>query len=453
MRFSPKLLLSLVLLVALSACKQDPKAQLAIVNNPKYLREAVHELTDIQVHDIFSPPVASRIYAYASIAAYEAMRQGHPEYATLAGKLHGLTEVPALDTTREVLAPIAGLHAFYQVGKALVFSVEEFQAKEDSLMDMFKSQGVPASVIEASKAYGDQVAKHILAWSSKDNYAQTRSAPLYTVTEDPGTWIPTPPAYIPGIEPSWRDIRTFVVDSAQQFRPLPPTPFSSEKGSPFWNECKQVFDIRNTLTEEQRAIASFWDCNPYVMHQEGHVMYATKKVTPGGHWMGIACQAANKSGADMVETAEILANTSVALVDGFISCWDEKYRSNLIRPESYINKYMDPEWLPLLQTPPFPEYTSGHSVISSAAAVMLTSMLGDNFAFSDSVEMEYGLPVRSFTSFLQASEEAAVSRLYGGIHYRPAIVEGVKEGRALGQMVVLRLRGEAIAVPAYEPKF
>ena len=126
----------------------------------------------------------------------------------------------------------------------------------------------------------------------------------------------------------------------------------------------------------------------------------------------------------------------MALADGFISCWEEKYNSELIRPETLINRYIDENWTPVLQTPPFPEYPSGHSVVSGAASVVLTRLFGDNFAYDDDTEVRYGLPVRSFTSFNQAAEEAALSRLYGGIHYRAAIDKGLLQGRKLGQHVV-----------------
>ena len=175
------------------------------------------------------------------------------------------------------------------------------------------------------------------------------------------------------------------------------------------------------INEEQLSIAKFWDCNPFVSHHTGHVMFATKKITPGGHWMNIAATAAKKSNADMMKTMQTYTITAIALFDGFISCWDEKYRSKLIRPETVINRQVDEEWKPTLQTPPFPEHTSGHSVVSGAASTVLTAVYGDNFAYVDSTEIEFGLPARSFTSFKAAADEAAVSRLYGGIHYRPAI--------------------------------
>jgi hypothetical protein len=242
-----------------------------------------------------------------------------------------------------------------------------------------------------------------------------------------------------GIEPSWNEIRPFTLDSAEQFKPPFPTKYDTDIGSQFYQETVEVYKAVNNATDEHKAIASFWDCNPYVLNVTGHVMHASKKITPGGHWINIVKIACEQSNVSIEKSIEAYTLTSIALADAFISCWDEKYRSNLVRPETVINEKIDPDWLPLLQTPPFPEYTSGHSVISSAAAVVLTSIFGDNFAFADDSEVEYGLPVRNFPSFIAASEEAAVSRLYGGIHYRPAIDNGVTQGRALGKYVVQKI--------------
>jgi hypothetical protein len=183
------------------------------------------------------------------------------------------------------------------------------------------------------------------------------------------------------------------------------------------------------------------------MHVQGHAMFATKKITPGGHWMGITKLAARQSGADIMRSAEAYARTSIALADGFISSWDEKFRTNVIRPETVINAYIDEQWEPLLQTPPFPEYTSGHSVISTAAAVVLSDQFGPAFAFTDSTEAPYGLPARAFGSFQQAAAEAAISRLYGGIHYRRAIEQGVIQGRKVGGQVLQRVRTRTTEPP------
>jgi hypothetical protein len=212
-------------------------------------------------------------------------------------------------------------------------------------------------------------------------------------------------------------------------------------------QVKEVWDIGRRLTDEQRAIASFWDCNPYVMHVQGHAMFATKKISPGGHWMGVTAIAARKSGADMMGSAEAYARAAITLADGFISTWEEKYRSAVVRPETVINTYLDERWEPLLQTPPFPEYPSGHSVISNAVATVLSHQFGSPFAFADSAEMDYGLPVRTFPSFEAAAAEAAISRLYGGIHYRAAIEEGSGQGKKIGRFVIERVRTRAKDVP------
>ncbi len=242
------------------------------------------------------------------------------------------------------------------------------------------------------------------------------------------------------VEQHWNKIRTVVIDSAAQFKPNPPTPFSIDKNSQFYKDALQVYETGKNLTEEQRAIASFWDCNPFVMNVKGHVMFATKKISPGGHWMNITRVVCTQTKADMVKTAEAYVRVSLSLIDGFISCWDEKYRSKLVRPETYINQYIDENWIPMLQTPPFPEHTSGHSVISAAAAVALTGLFGDNYAFTDSTEVEFGMTARSFKSFTLAAEEAAVSRNYGGIHYIPACEEGKVQGRKVGEFILTKIR-------------
>ena len=194
------------------------------------------------------------------------------------------------------------------------------------------------------------------------------------------------------------------------------------------------------LSSEQKEIANFWDCNPFKMNINGHVMFATKKISPGGHWINITRLASKKSNADFIQSAEAYASLSITLADSFISCWDEKYRSNVVRPETFINQYIDENWLPLLQTPPFPEYTSGHSVASTASAVMLSKLFGENFSYADSTEVEFGIPVRKFKSFKQASEEAAISRFYGGIHFMPSIINGMEEGNKIGEFISQRLR-------------
>lgn len=424
------------------SCQKDyiTKAEISKnVEDSELLLLSVENLTDIQVHDIFSPPVASRVYTYPCIAAYEAVRQGYPDAESIANRLHGFTPIGFEADTSLVSFELAAIYAFNEVGKDLIFSEEKMEAWQEQVDSMVNSWQVNPTTIEKSKEYASKVVEHVLEWSSRDNYAQTRSMPKFSVTDDPSRWKPTPPAYMEGIEPYWNKIRTMVIDSAAQFRPAAPPSFDLEEGSVFFDLVKEVYEVGNNLDDEQRLIASFWDCNPFVMNQTGHVMFATKKITPGGHWMGIAGVACRKAKSNLLETAKVHAMVSISLFDAFISCWDEKYRSALIRPETVINETIDPDWLPALQTPPFPEHTSGHSVISTAAAVMLTNLFGDNFDFVDVVEVDYGLPERSFNSFMEASQEAAISRLYGGIHYRPAIDDGVTQGQQVGDFIVGKL--------------
>lgn len=422
---------------------QKEATPIVITPNDYFL--ATDKVTEIMIHDIFSPPVASRIFAYPNVAAYEIVASKNKKYNSLSGQLHELTPIPVFDETKGTLNPqLAALIAHIDVSKELIFSEDKIIELRDSLYTVWKKTN--KSEFEIAREYGLEVASHIKSWMDKDNYKQTRTMPKYTVTsDDPSKWQPTPPGYMDGIEPHWAKIRTFAIDSSSQFKPVPPLTFSLDKKSDFYKELIEVYNIGNATIEkgdesEELKIAQFWDCNPYVSVTRGHLMFATKKITPGGHWMGIAKIASIKTNSDFDETVFVATKTSLAIADAFISCWDEKYRSNLIRPETLINQYIDENWKPILQTPPFPEYSSGHSVVSGAASTTLTDIFGDNFQFDDDTEVRFGLPVRSFSSFNSAADEAAMSRIYGGIHYMSAIKVGVKQGRELGKFVVEKLK-------------
>ncbi|NNE76219.1 MAG: vanadium-dependent haloperoxidase, partial [Pricia sp.] len=387
MKKIPVVFLSLVLLFSCSTeHKEEP-----IEVTAEDLHASVDKVTEIMIHDIFSPPVASRIFAYPNIAAYEIMALDNEEYLSLVGQVTDLTEIPKPDSTQAMNYNLAALVAHMELSKRLIFSENRMEALRDSIYGVWESKN--QALFNTSKDYGLEVADHIGEWMNKDNYPQTRTMPKFTVeTEDPKRWQPTPPAYMDGIEPHWNKIRPFVIDSAQQFKPTPPPEFSMEESSDFYKELKEVYDIGKKIEEEgddseEIQIAQFWDCNPYVSVTKGHLMFATKKITPGGHWIGITKIAARKTKSDFAKTLYAYTKTSMAIADGFISCWDEKYRSNLIRPETLINQHMDDTWKPVLQTPPFPEYTSGHSVVSGAASTALTSIFGDNFAFDDDTEV------------------------------------------------------------------
>lgn len=428
------------ILTLVSSCSPDESEWRPKAENPAYLHRTMKAITDRIVFDIFSPPVASRIYAYSAVAAYEAGRHADTTLVSLTGQLKEMPDMPQPETGKIYSFPVASVQALYRTGKALIFSEDVLEQYYGELTKEIKASGIPADVYKRSVEYGDKVSEAVMKWSSKDNYKQTRSFPKYTILKDPGTWKPTPPAYMDAVEPHWNKIRTMLMDSAAQFRPAPPTPFSDQKGSAFYKLALEVLETRNNLTDEQKEIASFWDCNPFMMNVNGHVMFANKKISPGGHWINITAQACMKNELTIARSSEAYVWSSIALFEAFISCWDEKYRSRLIRPETYINTYIDEDWTPWLQTPPFPEHTSGHSTISGATAEVLTSLFGDGYTFTDSTEREFAIPNRNFTSFRQAAEEAAVSRFYGGIHYRPANELGLQSGRQIGLLVLSRMK-------------
>lgn len=436
-----RLLSATILCILLVACKKENSNFQQEAADQAIFHASVKALTEVIVHDIFSPPVASRIYVYSSIGAYEAARYHDSSYISLAGQINHLPELPQPESGKEYCFPMASTLTFLKIGKALIFSEDTLNIQIEKALEFYKNTGMPEEVYSRTIAFSDTLSTQILKWAAADNYKQTRSFPKYSLQKDPATWKPTPPGYMDGIEPSWNKIRPFAMDSAQQFKPLSPTPYNmTDKNSQYYIEAVEVYEAVKNLTDEQKEIANFWDCNPYKLNVTGHIMHATKKISPGGHWINIVGLVCKNTKADITKSAQTYALVSIALADAFISCWDEKYRSNAVRPETVINEFIDPEWLPLLQTPPFPEYTSGHSVASSAAAVVLSELHGQDFGFKDDTEVEFGLPERTFTSFNQAAEEACISRLYGGIHFMPAIKNGMTQGRGIGNLVMAKIK-------------
>jgi len=426
--------LILLLIVSCTSLEYDDSK----FDNPQFIHNSIKNLTDVIVYDIFSPPVASRVYSYPIIAAYEILRQKDTlNYNSLAYQLNGLKEIPK--PQEPVNFNIAAIEAIRNIGKSLIFSEARYEKFYEDFYSNKIFKDLPKKILKNSKQYGLIVSEHILNWASKDNYNQTRTFPKYTIKSEDEFWKPTPPDYMDGIEPHWSKIRTMVIDSSSQFPAPKPFKVNLKKNSPFYGQLMEVYNVTTNLSDEQVEMAKFWDCNPYVSHHKGHAMFATKKITPGGHWINICKIVSEKSNSNDLESIRTYALVSIALFDSFISCWDEKWKTIVVRPETLINEYIDEDWLPLLQTPPFPEYTSGHSVISRASAVILTKIYGDKFSFDDTSEIEFGLPMRSFNSFIHASDEAAISRLYGGIHYEMAISNGVTQGQEIGDFISNKL--------------
>jgi len=428
--------LTIGLLLVLSSCGSEHNQEALDMYFENSLANYNRELTGVIVADIFTPPVASRIYTYPNIAAYEGIRFMDASRPSLAGQLNGLENLPQPDTGKSYYYPLVSIVAFTSVAKSLVYDMERVEKMQNQLLQEVQDIGIDKAIYNNSISYGNTLAQEILNWASKDGYLRRTAMPRYSVNDDPGRWRPTPPDYMDAIEPHWNSLRPFVLDSVSQFDPGLPTPFDIDEESQFFLEAREVYQTVLDLDPEQLEIAKFWDCNPNISHTKGHVMYFQQQISPGGHWIHITAQVLEEQHEDPVKAAATMAQVSITLADAFISCWDQKYKSSLTRPETFINNYIDPDWNPILQTPAFPEHTSGHSVASASAATVLTHLYGENYAFIDSTEVPYGLPKRSYTSFLQASQEAAISRLYGGIHYKPAIDKGVEQGKDVGRFVM-----------------
>jgi hypothetical protein len=435
-----KSFLSIICLVlAISACKQKPASEYnKIANDPAFLHGAFEKLTEVIIHDIFSPPVSSRIYAYATLAGYEAIKGGESSLISMEGQLHGLENLPKPESGKEYCHALASVKAVMTVARSLTFTVNKYDEFEKATYQKFEDAGVPSDVIERSMAFGEAIGKAVMEYSKKDNYLQTRGL-RYSVKNSGDKWVPTPPQYADAMEPYWMTIRTMVLDSASQFRPAPVIPYSKSPNSPYRKELMEVYNIVKNLTQEQKDIAWFWDDNAFVMNVQGHVQYANKKMTPAGHWMAITRTASEQFNKDIFQVSEAYLKVALALHEAFICTWYEKYKTEKIRPETVINGEVDPAWAPFLQTPPFPEYSSGHSTISAASAEILTDLFGDNKGFTDSTEFQYDHGVRKFESFRQAALECSISRVYGGIHYRSGCEEGNKAGVRIGQYVAQKV--------------
>lgn len=420
-----KRLLCLLALAGGTALARPPKPEI-------HLQPAVFAVTMVMIHDVVNPPAASRFYSYCLLGAHELV-SGHSGIPS-----------PSL-YVREFRKPIpeqkapyqlAALYCILETGRLILPSGYMLEEEGKKLLDALRREGHREEELKAAVTLAEEMAKKVLAMAATDEYSRLSTRLRYRPLRGDGYWYPTPPGYMEGIEPHWKTIRPMLIDSCSQFVPKPPVPFSHDTTSAFYKLAREVYDEGRTLTDEKRFIASYWDCNPFAINTSGHMSIGFKKISPGGHWMNIACLATVQARLSFDKSVEVLSLTAMTLRDAFISCWDEKYRSNRIRPETVINRQIDSRWQPLLQTPPFPEYTSGHSVVSTAVAEVLTFLFGDHFAFTDNTEVLFELPERKFSSFRAAAAEAAISRLYGGIHFRDAIENGQDQGYRLGQFVI-----------------
>lgn len=383
----------------------------------------------------FTPPLASRMLGYMGVTLYEALLPGMPEYKSLAGQLN---QLPPLSTTALCdpcewrLVANAALSEITRklVEDAFVVDRQRIDELEEQFATQFASE-VDAKVADASIVWGKTVAEHIFEWSKSDggHEAYQRSRPKgYVSPKGDGLWIPTPPRYIPPLQPQWGNNRPFLLPSGAACAVAPPPAFSSKVDSQFYQAALEVYTTVKALTPEQKLIARYWADDPWLT------------ITPPGHSLAIATQVLEQEEASLEMAAITYAKLGIAVADSFIACWRDKYTWNLIRPLTYIQRNIDATWNkpsitdPVI-TPPFPSYPSGHASDSAAAMAVLTDLFGSNYHFTDHSREDAGFAPRSFDSFMQAAEEAAISRLYGGIHYRFDSEAGLQQGKCVGERV------------------
>jgi hypothetical protein len=407
---------------------------------------AVKMATDIMVNDVTSPVAASRYYAYITLASNETLSQYPGHSQQLGARLNGFKKISIADSIVQksnaslaaVLSVLESASRFLPSGKMLLRSI-------DSIKAVALKRGVSSAKINATSIVVSGVLQEILSYANNDGFRKLSGMKRYTPGQGDEYWQPTSPGFMSAIEPNWSTLRPFLMDSASQFSIDSPDKYDTATSSAFYKSLKEVYLIGKNLSKEQTDIAMFWDCNPYALQQLGHLEFGLKKISPGGHWLGITGIACKKSKADIFKTAYVHTLVSIGLADAFIACWFNKYQTNRIRPETAIKRLIDRNWRPLLQTPPFPEFTSGHSVVSTTSSIILTSIFGEHFSYTDNSEEEFGLPARKYKSFSDAANEASVSRLYGGIHFRDAIDNGIKEGKLIGTHVVSKMKSEAVS--------
>lgn len=379
----------------------------------------------------YSPPVASRAFAYLGVTAFEALATGDDRLNTLAGQLNELKPLPSRETGDHadpvvVQAAMAAVvrELFSNTGPTGQRAIAAFEKK----LRGEAATGIAADILDRSEAHGRAIAQHILAWSSTDGGAiiENMGFPAtYQPRDEPDAWVPTSlvAQQQAPLLPGWGSNRTFAMPTGSACGLPPPPAYSEDPDSAFHREAAEVYRTVLGLTPEQHEIARFWADDPML------------SPTPPGHWISIALSVLEQEGADAGRTAEALALLGIGMADAFIGCWHAKFEFDLMRPVTYIRRVIDPDWEPILITPPFPEYPSGHSTQSGAAATVLTGLFGDDRAFEDATHVDDGMPARSYASFWEAAHEAGISRLYGGIHFRSAIDRGLEQGRCIGAFV------------------
>lgn len=359
------------------------------------------------------PPVVARSFGYMGVTLYEALVGEMANHHSLVGQLNGLTSIPQREFGNSYIAPITANAAlasiikklFQNASSANMHSIDSLESANDNLYSKHYNE----RILERSRHYGRAVADAVFNWSVSDggNQAYLDIFPAgYTSPPGIEKWVPTPPQFQSAMLPYWGNNRTMVpANGPGPVDPPAPPPFSTSAGSPFYDAAYEVYSTGQHLSAEQNTIAEYWADDPGTF-------------TPPGHNLAIVLQMIRNRHLNLIEAATLLAKVGIAENDASIVCWRAKFETNLLRPVTFIHAYIDPAWMSSIGTPPFPSYTSGHATFSGAAAAILSTEIGSQVSFADSSKIRDGFQPRSFTSFNEAAQEAAVSRLYGGIHYR-----------------------------------
>lgn len=436
-----------------------------------------------------SPPVASRLTAYATAALYAGFVAADPRERSLSGVFNGIPNLPRASDSGQLDATHTALAAIRVVLDSLLR--EALPTSRASLARLVDSLGAARTALDRSfgagarrtrsDSTGRTIGLALVAWAHGDHVDDTRAMPPYRAPAGPGLWVNDAPAStfatqslsgtselvipanpanqlreantsdralilsrpkpasaktLPAVnmsgtsEPYWGTVRPFALSRWDQCTIPEPPAYSTSHTSPLYENAKAVFDAKLALTPEQRTISLYWADN------------AGESGTPVGHWISIASQMVSERQLSAADGARVVMFTAAAQADAFIASWGYKYRYNLLRPRTYIRRLIDPAWEPQISTPPFPEYPSGHSTQSAAAAMVLAGLIGDG-AFDDSTSISIGHAVRPFASFDAAAEEAGISRVFGGIHYPIGNMAGRTLGKCIGEQVLARARAGA----------
>jgi hypothetical protein len=398
------------------------------------------KLLDIAMEDGFNPPVASRVYLYPHLAHYLALQKCYPQKLVAIETVIRNYSPTDIKVSATVNPEYAALLAFCLTAKKVVFSEHLVDALINDLKSRAQAQGLNENQLKSSEDFALSIFKNMESRISQDFYKETRNLQEYKSSKATPYWKETPPDYISGLEPHWPKIVPIAIDTASIFKAKTPPLYNMDKSSEFYKMVLEVYNESIVNDSTKLATAIYWDDNPNTSINKGHMTSIIHKISPPGHWLNIVSIVNEKEKNDIFKATKTYTFTAMAMFDAIISCWYEKYTRNYIRPITVIQEHINVEWQPFIQTPPFPEFTSGHSVASAAAAGILSKIYGDNYNFTDRTQQYLGLPDRSYKSFQEAAWEVSLSRYYGGIHYMISVEEGNRQGYFIADEVWKKLQ-------------